>query len=328
MSPGSNSRSLADGFVAAGHEVRIVDTSFASNPRIGSPLWLSKKLSRGVTSGANAKLREDLHQASAGFQADLHVAIKTVMFDQEMILSVSAARRVHVSFDDVSNMENITPAYLAHESQWDAIVTTKMHNVDELQARDARAVIAIQGAYDPAYQRITVPFRNRPHKVGFIGAARKDRIHLPRELAQRLPDDGVVFGPRWERHYPGGLDGVKILPSVVLSDYTDAANSIRMGIVLLNSENRDTHTMRSYETPACGQLFLGQRTAEHSAMFEEGREALFFDSWEELWGQAEMALRDARLMERIALAGHNRLIHGKNTYADRAQEILGAVNES
>lgn len=328
MSLGSNSRSLADGFAAAGNDVRCIDTSFASYPKIGSPLWASKKILQRVTRGANARVQSDLRQAEFGFRADLLVAIKTIMFDQDALLSSKAARRVHVSFDDVSNSDNITSSYLASELYWDAIVTTKRHNIAELEGRGVGRVISIQGAYDPSYQRITVPFRQRPHGIGFIGAARPDRSHLPREMASRVPHDGIVYGPRWERHYPKGLEGVKVCPNVELSEYTAAANSIRMGLVLLNSDNRDTHTMRSYETPACGQLFLGQRTSEHSSMFEEGSEALFFDTWEELWSQAEAGLREPARMERIAEAGHRRLIEGKNTYSDRANEILAAVNES
>lgn len=328
MSPGSNSRSLADGFIAAGNDVRCVDTSFASFPRVGSRLWATKKVLQRVTKQTDEKVRSDLRQAEDGFGPDLLVAIKTVMFDQGTFLGSKAARRVHVSFDDVSNKDNVTPSYLAGESSWDAIVTTKRHNISELESRGARRVISIQGAYDPTYQRITVPYRMRPHAVGFIGAARPDRSHLPTEMASRMPEEGIVYGPRWERHYPQGLQGVTIRPNVELSEYTSAANSIRMGLVLLNSDNRDTHTMRSYETPACGQLFLGQRTEEHASMYEEGREALFFDTWEELWWKAEAGLRDPDRMERMAEAGHRRLTEGKNTYADRAREIVMAVNES
>lgn len=122
------------------------------------------------------------------------------------------------------------------------------------------------------------------------------------------------------------MPGTAIFPAVSVDDFTAAANSFQMGIVLLNSENRDTHTMRSYETPACGQLILGERTSEHSEIFEEGKEAIFFDGWDDLWYQARRIAYDASQMEHIAAAGYNRLVTGNNTYMHRAQQIVEAFS--
>lgn len=326
MTPGSNSRSLSDGFVQAGHEVRSVDTAFAASPRVGTRLWMSKRWRREVTKKADRSLHLALKEAQEGFRPDLLVAIKTVMFDQELILGSGARRKLHVSFDDVSNADNISRRYLANESKWDAVVTTKSHNVAELTARGVRQVISIKGAYDPTFHRISVPFRARRYTAGFIGAARPDRFHLPLALAAEFPDSGVIYGPRWDRKYPNGVPGTSIFPPVTVDGFTKAANSIQMGIVLLNSENRDTHTMRSYETPACGQLILGQRTGEHCEMFEDGTEALFFDSWEEMWSLARAASTDLSRMEQIAAAGQRRVVSGRNTYRHRAQEIVEAIS--
>lgn len=306
--------------------MRTVDTAFAAAPRVGSPLWMSKRWSRRVTKGADQKLFAALREAQNGFVPDLLIAIKTVMFDQEMLLNTKARASLHVSFDDVSNADNITPSYLASEQYWDAVVTTKRHNVPELYARGAQRVIEIKGAYDPGFHRITVPFRARSYTAGFIGAARPDRIHLPPALAKAFPESSAIFGPRWERKYPNGVPGTNIFPPVSVREFTTAANSIKMGILLLNSENRDTHTMRSYETPACGQLILGQRTSEHSEMFEDGKEAVFFDDWDDLWIRATGTAKSASEMEKIAAAGHQRLVSGNNTYMHRAQEILRAMS--
>ncbi len=327
MSLGSNSRSLAEGFDQAGHDVRQIDTSATSSPRIGSASWMSQRWLRGVTKVQNARLRASIQEAQVGYKPDLLVAIKTVMFDQTILLETAAARALHVSFDDVSNPDNTTAGYLEAEKAWDAVVTTKKHNVPELEARGVSRVIEIAGAYDPSYHRVTLPFEKRQFTIGFLGAARNDRRRLPVAMGEHFPGEGVVYGPRWRRYYPRGVRGTVLRPNASYDAFTTAANSFQIGLVLLNSENRDTHTMRSYETPACGQLFLGQRTVEHQAMLEEGKEALFFDSPDELWHHARRAAQDARTMRRIAFAGNKRLLRGKNTYRDRAIEIVERVNE-
>lgn len=327
MTLGSNSRSLADGFAQAGHEVRRVDTSSVSSPRIGSALWMSQRWRHRATQQHDSRLRASIKEIQAGYKPDLLVAIKTIMFDQDILLGAGATRAIHVSFDDVSNQDNTTPRYLQAERSWDAVVTTKKHNVPELEGRGVTQVIEIAGAYDPSYHRITVPFESRPYTIGFVGAARQDRRRLPTAMAENFPDQSVVYGPRWRRYYPRGVKGTLLRPNASYNEYTHAANTFQIGLVLLNSENRDTHTMRSYETPACGQLFLGQRTDEHQDMLEDGKEALFFDSPEELWSHARRITHDLPSMMRIALAGNRRLRSGKNTYRDRAIEILEAVND-
>ena len=49
--------------------------------------------------------------------------------------------------------------------------------------------------------------------------------------------------------------------------------------------NDDLHTSRTFEIPACGGFMLSERSKEHSDFFEENKEAIFFDSAEELFNK-------------------------------------------
>lgn len=326
MAFGTNSRSLAEGFAKVGHEVRSIDISRSTSPRRGSALWFSLRGKDQVTHAENFRVRNEVSAAVSSFSPDVLVAIKTVNYDQSIFFDNRVPIRLHLSYDDVSNVDNISSRYLDRERDWDSIITTKRHNVSELLARGAKDVLFIWGAYDPEYQRSIVPLRQRRYEVGFIGAARSDRCDLPRGFAANVPGKGVIYGPRWRRHYPLGLREVALRAAATGNAYTVASNSFRIGLILLNSENRDQHTMRSFETPAAGQMILAQRTDEHSELFEEDKHAIFFEDMDEAWEKVGFLLQHDDLVAKIAEAGHQLILSGQHTYRDRAEQILAHVS--
>ncbi|GAB4099237.1 hypothetical protein GCM10028789_14010 [Sinomonas halotolerans] len=112
------------------------------------------------------------------------------------------------------------------------------------------------------------------------------------------------------------------------TDYTIVANSIKVGLVLLNSENRDQHTNRSIETPAVGQLVLAQDTVEHRELFTHGESALLFSSLEGAIRLAQQMREDPWTAARIAAAGTEKIRYGAHTYRDRAVQLADALGVS
>lgn len=327
LTVGCNSRSLLEGFNAEGHTVWPINTSRSVRPPRGSALWRSIRELRSVTGEENVRVLSHAEEICRQHSPDIILAVKTVAYDQARLLGMPAKHRVHLSYDDVSNPDNISPQYLAYEHAWTSVVTTKRHNVPEMIERGVKDVIYVWGAYDPRFRFISTPVNARRFRLGFIGAARPDRIDLPKRFAAASPGSCVVYGPRWRRHYPFGVRGVRIRSNVLAEHYTLAANSIRVGLVLLNSENRDLHTNRSFETPATGQLVLAQRTVEHAEMFDEEREAMFFDDLDEIPDILAQLTGSPGLLEKIALAGHRRITSHPNTYQDRARQIISHIAE-
>jgi hypothetical protein len=274
---------------------------------------------------ASRRLARELKLAQIGFRPDVVMGIKTIYFRQELLLDIPASRHIHLSFDDVSNQDNISKQYLESESTWDLIVTTKRHNCPEIAARGGTPLF-VWAAYDPRYHASVTPYASRKYNAGFIGAARPDREWLPRRFAHDFAGEAVVVGPRWDRQYPKGYPGVTMRGPAMGNAYREIANQIQIGLVLLNSENRDQHTNRSIETPLAGQLVLAEDTPEHRELFIDGESGVLFrDVDHALSLMNELAGNPSRAAE-IARLGTRLIREGSFEYADRAREILEFVS--
>ena len=322
---GSNARSLADGFRQAGHDVVVIDTTAVTLPARLSPAWWYAKATDRRAPWPLAEVHRRIDAAAQEFKPDLVFAFKSVHLDQARLLAIPAALRVHYSPDDVGNAYNTTPEYLAHEAAWDLIVTTKRHNIAELQERGARRVKFVRSAYDPAWHRPCAKRGVRQHLVGFIGARRADRTGLITRLAGEHHEQLLVRGPGWRRVAALHTGGAVVGGAVYGDRFAAAVASVTANLVLLNSDNRDTHTCRTFEIPATGGLFVGQRTDEHAELLTEGEECLLFSDEDELRELLQWCARHPELAAQIAAAGHRRVTGEAHRYVDRAREIVDAL---
>jgi spore maturation protein CgeB len=105
-------------------------------------------------------------------------------------------------------------------------------------------------------------------------------------------------------------------------DYARALNSFDINLCFLRKLNRDLQTTRSVEIPACGAFMLAERTDEHLALFEEGVEAEFFGSDDEMIDKTRYYLAHAEARRRIAAAGLERCRRGRYSYHERLLDML------
>jgi hypothetical protein len=228
-------------------------------------------------------------------------------------------RIVGYSPDDMYARHNQSRPFLGSLPLYDVYFTTKSYGVAELTSLGARRVYFVDNAYDPATHRpipVTSDDRRRfGGLVGFIGAYEGQRCRAMEFLAT----NGVpvrVWGPRWpSRHM---VSGMRVERQCLWGDaYALATCCFDINLGFLRKINRDLQTTRSVEIPACGAFMLAERTAEHQALFEEGREAAFFDCDEEMLEKVRYYLAHEEERRKIAAAGRDRCL--RSGYSNQAR---------
>lgn len=319
---GSNARSMANGLREIGAEVVQVDTTSLNRPRRYTPPWIHLKALGTRSTTVREAIHSRIDMITKEWRPDVMFVFKGIHLDQERLFADPRALKVHYSPDDASNPVNVTGDYILHESQWNLVVTTKRHNVREIETRSGARVLYVRSAYDPAWHHPAARTRSERFAAGFIGNMRPDRRPLIQNLATTLGGDMYVAGPGWPSAAGGRHHGAKFTRGVYGSEFSSAIANCMCNLVLLNSANRDTHTCRSFEVPAAGGLFVGQRTDEHRELIEDGSSGFLFDGIDELYEIITRARADPNRTDRIAERGYHHVTSGRNTYADRAAQIL------
>jgi hypothetical protein len=148
----------------------------------------------------------------------------------------------------------------------------------------------------------------------------EDDIFIPNNRSQYLKTSLPIF------------DIVYTTPNLLVEarpvfnqDFIKVLNATRINLNFLRKINRDRHTSRSLEIPACQGFMLAERTDEHLQLFTEGKEAEFFDSREELLQKVQYYLTHETERESIARAGLERCFKSGYSHRDRLKVVLGGL---
>ena len=204
-------------------------------------------------------------------------------------------------------------------------------NVPEYQKAGAPCVVRFPWAYHPSLHRpielTETERRATGAAVGFVGGWERERYDAIRFLAHR----GIpvrVWSAGWPKSGPSDENLRISYDSLWGPDYTRAICAIDINLGFLRKANRDLSTTRSVEVPACGAFLLAERTDEHLALFEEGKEAEFFGSQDELLDKVRYYLAHPDERRRIAAAGRQRCLRSGYSNQERLREMLQKVTEA
>ena len=315
-----------------GHEVFAIDTA-AVSLQSGWKSILERLLSKvgypPDSTGVNAKICEIVQRERPDcLWIDKGLTIKptTLLYVRE---GLPRTFLVSYSPDDMLQPHNQSHSYLQTIPIYDIHFTTKTYNVDELRTLGAKRAIFIGNAYDPHTHRpIVVSETDRlilGGQVGFIGAFEMERTQQMLALAQAGIPVRVWGWGSWSR-WQGKHPDLKIECRPLWGDaYAKAICSFEINLGFLRKINRDQQTTRSVEIPACGGFILAERTEEHLELFEEGKEAEFFGSIEELIEKVQFYLKHEDLRKKIALAGRKRCLRSGYDYHSRMRWMLEQV---
>jgi hypothetical protein len=233
---------------------------------------------------------------------------------------------VNFSTDDPFNSAAKFPYLRDAIREYDLYVTPRTANIAQLQEAGARRTMLVPFAYKPSvhYFQPEEPQGARDAcDLLFIGGADADRTAFFRRVVDLWPDVRLdLYGNYWDRDSQLRA----FWRGYAFGDlYRSATRRAKLAINLVRHGNRDGHVMRTFEVPACGGCMLAERTDDHARFFEEGREALFFDTPESLVREARAVLDDDDRRTGIALAGHRRVVRDGHTYAARLEAILAGI---
>ena len=232
------------------------------------------------------------------------------------------------STDDPFNPRVTFPYLQPAIPEYDVYATPRTANVAELRARGARSTPVVPFGYKPTVHFIDDSRATGSHGCDllFIGGADADRIPFFRRILELWPEVRMdLYGnywnrdPRLRRFWRGFAMG---------EAYRTATRRAKFVVNLVRRANRDGHVMRTFEVPACGGCMLAERTPDHARFFDDGVDALFFSTPDELVGHARAIEHDEGARQAIAAAGHRRVVRDGHTYRDRLQLILQACATS
>lgn len=232
-------------------------------------------------------------------------------------------RLVSWSLDDMFVRHNRSVYYKKGLEYYDSVYTTKSYNVEELKKFKAKNINFIYQAYSRKYHiksNIGDDFKN---DVLFIGYAEQDRFECIKYLAK----NGIkikVFGSGWNKpEFKIKNANVEINDFDLLGfKYSNEISSSKITLCFLRKINRDLHTSRSMEIPACGGFMLGERTSEHLDIFEEGVESEFFSGKKELLEKVNYYLYHDKERNLIRDNGYYKITNGCFCYDSMLERII------
>ena len=211
---------------------------------------------------------------------------------------------------------------------YDVVITTKEWEVEAYKNAGAKRVILTYQGYDRRFYPRTVghaEWERFGSDVCFIG-------HLEKHYAKKLKALSSldlrlrIWGPGWPRYarvhsWAKGLAGDGIWGE----NYPTALASTKIALGLLSKWIPETSTTRSFEIPAAGTFLLAERTPMHQELFEEGKEADFFSSDDELMDKTRFYLKNDEARQKIAAAGRARCERSGYSSTDLLRNVIETI---
>ena len=234
------------------------------------------------------------------------------------LLRKYAARVINYSIDDPLGGRDgpRAIAYCLSVSHYDLCVVMRERNIAEARKLGAKDVLRVFMSADELSHAPQALTQSDISKWGsdvlFLGTWFPERgpflIDLVRHgISISIRGSNWHKAPEWEMLRPFWKGG-----HVQGRDYAKAIQCAKVNLGMLSKGNRDLHTTRSMEIPALGGLLCAERTTEHDALYEDGREALFWSDAKECALKCHSALANFDFSRRIADAGRVRALANGN----------------
>ena len=265
-------------------------------------------------------------------QYDLVWIDKGITINKKTLLFIKKvnpqAKIVSFSPDNMALRHNQSENYLGCISLYDFHITTKSSFVEAMYELGAPQVIFVNKTFNSEFHYPRKLSKSEVDRlgadIGFIGMWEQERC----ESILFLVDNGLrvtVFGDGEWNNYKNYSPNLTIAPSVYSDDYPKALSAFKISLCFLRKINFDKQTARTMEIPACGGFMLAERTDEHLALFEEGKEAEFFSSDEELLEKCRYYLNNEEERKAIVERGILRCKNSGYSNIETMKKLIDAI---
>lgn len=199
----------------------------------------------------------------------------------------------------------------------------------QLQEKFNVTAFTIPFAYDDTNAITYTAVPEVKNRILFIGSYDKSRAELLNKIANASLD---IYGDlKWKtrnRHYPA-LQKAYQQKALYGSAYKFAIAEAAGVVNLMREQNmsEQSHNMRTFEVPGYGGVLISQRTEEQLFFFEEDKEAVYFDTVEELQSKMDYLINNPEIIKRIKHAAYQRCIKSGYSYNERSVQLFKILNE-
>ena len=314
--------------------------------------WATRQLQRGTHRGSVVdEINATILHAAREFKPAVVWADKQEFLRAETVqeLRKLGAKTVHFTPDPYFSVDwKRTRLMDEAMGAFDALVYCKSYERAQYESLGKPLVYMALGYCDEVHRPLVSHEARWKCAVGFLGGWEPRREQLLHAVAA-AGIDLKIWGGYWEFlrdgkwtprrhiilrqlagkeefhfHRDESLSHAHQGGEVYADDYARALTGSNIGLGFLRKVCPDQHTTRTFEIPACGSMLLADRTEEHQEFFEEGKEAEFFASCEELIDKVKFYGCNASARKRVAEAGHRRCKEGGYAYVCR---LRGALQE-
>lgn len=202
--------------------------------------------------------------------------------------------------------------------EYDLHCVVRNINIEEAYAAGAKNVMRVFMCSDDVIDRPKELSIEQKEKYGcdvsFIGNWMPERgVVIKDLLASNVPvsfwGDGWSNAPEW-KHIEAAWKGPAIRDR---EEYAIALQASKISIGLVSSGNRDEYTTRSLEIPSNAVVFCAQRTGEHSRLYKDRVEAVFWETTSQCAALCHELLSNKNWRQSVRAAGHLRAIENNIT---------------
>ncbi len=196
------------------------------------------------------------------------------------------AKIVSYSPDNMALRHNQSQNYLEGIPLYDVHFTMKPYILDDMRKLGARNIFFVNQSYEESFhypRKVSQEDVKRlGGDVGFVGMWEKERMDSILYLTRHGVKVRIFGNEKWQQCRGDNPNLIVEDHGLYDDDYAKSFKCFKISLYFLRKINFDQQTSRTMEIPACGGFMLAERTEEHMGLFEEGKEAEFFSSDEEL----------------------------------------------